>query len=208
MENPAGSTRSGVGPDGTPWSTQMTYDYGEVKGTMGADGDPVDVFVNPRGPRKWAFVIHQTDKLVGNWDEDKVFLGFDDAMDAKSAFFKNYDKPENFYGSIEAIPFDDFKKKVLATKNNPTMIHASRMESTIQLFAVGHPNSPFKIGDPVIVDGERGRGVVKEVLPNGRLKIWFRSGLYITRDPMFVHSFNESDYHNKYMTSNVRQGLG
>src|SRR5260221_12599223 len=118
VENPAGSVRSGIGPDGKKWSTTMTYDYGEIVGSMGIDGDPVDCFVNTKGPKKWAYVIHQTDKLIGEWDEDKVMLGFDDTMDAKDAYFKNFDKQHNFYGSIEAIPFVDFKNNVLASKSN------------------------------------------------------------------------------------------
>lgn len=209
VENPAGSVRRGIDNEGTPWQTQMTYDYGELKGTLGVDGDPIDVFVNQRGPRKWVYIVYTTTKDGSGFDEQKCFLGFEDTMDAKNAFFKNYDLPDQFFGRIEAIPFADFKKKVLATKNNPSLIHASKIEAAIQLYAKDYTyGSNFKVGEEVYVDGLRGRGVVMEVDDHGRLKIRYRSGLWITRAPNFVHHMNEGEYKNKYMTSNVRQGLG
>src|SRR5208282_6300892 len=100
VENEAGTTRSGKDKDGKPWSTVMTYDYGEILVSMGVDGDPVDVFIGGDKSAKFVYIIHQTTKDGRQFDEDKCFLGFDDAMDAKSAFYKNYDKPDAFYGDM------------------------------------------------------------------------------------------------------------
>ena len=47
IENPADSVRSGVGKDGEPWDSRMQHDYGYIRGTEGADGDHMDVFLGP-----------------------------------------------------------------------------------------------------------------------------------------------------------------
>src|SRR6266576_1765057 len=89
IENEAGSVRKGVDHTGKPWQITMTYPYGEIINSTGVDGDEVD-----------------------------CFLGFDNAMDAKQAFYKNYDSPDFFYSDVETIPLSVFKKKVLGTKTN------------------------------------------------------------------------------------------
>lgn len=183
VENPAGSTRSGVDPETKkPWSITMAYDYGEIKGSMGVDGDPVDCFIGPNKYAKFVYVIHQTTKQSGEWDEDKCMLGFSDAMAAKRAYEKCYDQPDHFYGSIETIPFKVFKKKVMSTEGLPQMIHASG----------------FTKGAPVTVDGFHGRGVVQYIKKN-RIFVQFRNGLIISRAPNFVHEIT-SDYKSRYMS--------
>lgn len=65
-----------------------------------------------------------------------------------------------------------------------------KVYSTIQLYAQDS-NSPFKVGDPVTVDGMHGRGVVIKV--EGRrvvVKFWNRE--YVSRDIMYVHSMKEN----------------
>lgn len=183
VENPAGSTRSGVDPETKkPWSITMAYDYGEIKGSMGVDGDPVDCFIGPNKYAKFVYVIHQTTKQSGEWDEDKCMLGFSDAMAAKRAYEKCYDQPDHFYGSIETIPFKLFKKKVMSTEGLPQMIHASGLTR----------------GAPVTVDGFHGRGVV-QYIKGGRIYVQFRSGEIISRAPNFVHEIT-SDYKSRYMS--------
>jgi len=186
IENPAGSVRSGVDRvTGKPWSTKLTHDYGEIVGTNGVDGDPIDVFLGPDKSASMVYVVHQLNKNTGEWDEDKCFLGFDDAMDAKQAYYKNYDNADLFYGSIEAIPFKIFKEKVLSS-NGDTMIHAS-----------------ITVGDPVVVDGLRGRGVI--VSDDGSdVVIRYRNGEYFKRKKYNVHSFKETEYHSRY--SSVKAG--
>ena len=49
IENGKGSIRSGKGPDVKPWSVEMPAHYGYVKGTEGADGDQMDVFIGAGG---------------------------------------------------------------------------------------------------------------------------------------------------------------
>ena len=77
IENPVGSTRSGVDENGQPWQTQMSAHYGYFEDTLGADGDELDVFVALGTPHDYdgrVFVISQNDRH-GNFDEHKVILG-------------------------------------------------------------------------------------------------------------------------------------
>lgn len=135
VENDVGSVRQGKDKNGKPWRTVMTHAYGYIEGTEGVDGDAVDCFIGPDKSAKFAYVIHQLQKENGAWDEDKVMLGFPDAMSAKEAYFKNYDLPAHFYGQLETIPMATFKQKVFETKNHPALIHAgaSRPKTKLEI---------------------------------------------------------------------------
>lgn len=122
IENPAGSVRSGKKPDGSTWSTTMANDYGEIRGTEGVDGDPVDVFVGPQPDAPMVYVVHQN--TVDQWDkfdEDKCMVGFASLAAAKTAFLANYDDPR-FLGPITELTAGDFINKVRATADKPAMI--------------------------------------------------------------------------------------
>lgn len=124
VENPAGSVRRGRNRAGVTWEVRMRYDYGEILGTMGVDGDPVDVIVGPNPDAPMVYVVHQ--RRYNDWenyDEDKCCVGFDSEDDAKQAFLSNYDDPR-FLGPITAMPVDEFVAKVRATKEKPAMIKA------------------------------------------------------------------------------------
>jgi predicted ABC-type ATPase len=118
IEHAEGSTRSGVDADGHPWSTQMVgVHYGRIIGVArdGGDSEHVDVFLrsNPNLDAD-AYVIHlkKADK-PDEWDEDKVFLGFDSAAEAKAAFNKHYDSAgQKLFNGLDTLSFSDFKKKL------------------------------------------------------------------------------------------------
>jgi hypothetical protein len=112
VENRKGSVRQGCDKQWGCWRTKMTFPYGYIRGTKGMDGQEVDVFVGPKVDAKFAYVI--TIKKQPDFkkdDEEKVFLGFGSAKEAKKAFFANYDDPR-FFGRIKAIPMAVFSKKV------------------------------------------------------------------------------------------------
>lgn len=115
VENRAGSTRRGTSPHWGPWKTKMKFDYGYVKGSKGMDGGGVDCFIGPNPNAKMAYVVHIM-KLPSFqiFDEDKCMLGFNSKKEAKDAFLAHYDSPK-FYGGMDVLPMDDFKKKVLGT---------------------------------------------------------------------------------------------
>lgn len=124
IENQKGSTRSGVTPDGVKWSVVMPFPYGYVKGTQGADGQGVDVFIGPLKDAKFAYVIHQTKFDKSGYDEDKAMLGFPSAERAEKAYRSAYNNVDLFY-SMSVMPMHEFIKKVLASKGRkrPGKIH-------------------------------------------------------------------------------------
>ena len=124
IESPAGSVRKGTDRTGKSWSIKMRNAYGYVRGSTGADGEHVDCYLGPDQDADTVYVVHQ--RQVGNWDkydEDKAMLGFASEQAAKAAFLAHYTDPR-FLGPITAMPFDEFKTKVLATKGKPKMIKA------------------------------------------------------------------------------------
>ena len=89
VENPAGTTREGIDPDGTPWRNLLAADYGYFAGTTGADGDGVDVFLGPYPECRSAWLINQT-KADGSFDEVKALVGFVDRSHALDAYRMSY----------------------------------------------------------------------------------------------------------------------
>lgn len=112
IENKAGTVRSGTDPDGHEWHTKMLLSYGYIKGTKGADGEGVDVYVGPDKDADSAFVVQQKDPSTGEYDEDKVMLGLGSKKDAKEAFMAHYDDPDAFLGPIKEVPMDRLKELV------------------------------------------------------------------------------------------------
>lgn len=122
VENPAGSSRSGKDRDGHEWTTHMQNDYGYINRTEGVDGDHVDCYIGPKDDAENVFIVHQ--RKAGDWekfDEDKAMLGFESEKEAVDAYLKHYDDPR-FLGPVTAMPFAEFKEKVLATLEKPAMI--------------------------------------------------------------------------------------
>lgn len=110
IENPQGSTRSGVADDGRAWSSTLTDGhYGYVRGTKGADGDAVDVFVGPTPQSTKVFVIDQIDPKTGRFDETKTMLGYNSEAEANAAYHANHEAGWNGMGSITETTTDAFK---------------------------------------------------------------------------------------------------
>lgn len=111
IENPKGSTRSGVDANGNPWSVTMNNSYGYIRGTEGVDGDHIDVFLSDDPTQGDVFVIDQV-KADGTFDEHKVMYGFKSALAAKRAYLANYSEGWQGLGTIARVSRDDFKKWV------------------------------------------------------------------------------------------------
>jgi hypothetical protein len=121
VENKAGSVRSGKDNDGHDWSVIMKYDYGYIRGSVGTDGDHVDVYIGPDEDAPYVYVVHQNDPVTGKYDEDKVMLGFPSMKDARQAYLKQYDRP-GFLGNIDPMPLEEFREKVLSKKYHGKMV--------------------------------------------------------------------------------------
>lgn len=124
IENRAGSVRSGKTEDGHEWRTKMKFPYGYIKGTKGADGDPVDVYVGPEKEAPAAFVVHQHKVDGTGYDEDKVMLGFPDKRSAKEAYLAHYDDPK-FLGPIAKVSVDRLRELVASKKRLVKISRAS-----------------------------------------------------------------------------------
>lgn len=108
VENPAGTERVGVNKNGKEWRTKMQYDYGFIYCAKGADGEGLDVYLGPDQEAENAYVIHQVDPDTGQYDEDKVMLGFANKSEAKKIYLEHYDSPD-YFGSMTVLPFEEFK---------------------------------------------------------------------------------------------------
>lgn len=110
IENPAGSVRSGVSPDGKKWKTELKHHYGYIRGTVGKDKDHIDVFIGENPDSRKVFIVNQIDPETGRFDEHKVMLGFDSEAEARKGYLANYDSTgKDRIGSIVEMDIDDFK---------------------------------------------------------------------------------------------------
>lgn len=112
IENRQGSIRSGTDINGKPWSVTMPAHYGYVKGTTGADGDHVDLYIGPKPDATQVYVIDQVDAKTGKFDEHKAMLGFpsiEAATTAYDAAFSDGKGPQR-RAAITTMGVDQFKK--------------------------------------------------------------------------------------------------
>lgn len=113
VEIEAGQTKSGTGEDGKPWSKTYAFPYGEILGTHAlSDGDPVDVYLGKDPMSRWVYVVHQL-RRDGEYDEDKVLLGFSSEGEAVNCY-KQHGPPWGL-GSVDRMTFDNFLHGYLAS---------------------------------------------------------------------------------------------
>ena len=115
IENPKGSIRRGVSGRGVAWSTTMKHDYGYIRGTTGADGDPIDVFIGEDPKSELVFVINQVNK-DGSFDEHKVVLGAMDTSQARKTYLSNYAAGWSGCGEIVSMTMAQFKEWMQTSK--------------------------------------------------------------------------------------------
>lgn len=98
--------------------TRVSRPYGYIKGTIGSDGDHVDVFVGPYRDAANVFIIN-TMKAPDftEYDEQKCLLGFKNRRDAVKFYRQHYDDPR-FLGSVITMTLEAFKEKVMQTREN------------------------------------------------------------------------------------------
>ena len=131
ISNPRGSVRNGIGADGKPWSVTMPADYGYVKGTEGADGDQVDVYVGPNPESTQAFIINQNDADTGKFDEHKVMLGFLDQQAALAAYRAGFSdgRAEDRLGAIKNTTIEGFKAWLAGGKTDKPVAKLPELEA-------------------------------------------------------------------------------
>lgn len=109
VENPAGSVRAGTTVDGVRWRNQMAGDYGFFEGTVGADGDDVDVMLGPDRDVSWAYIINQIEPTTGKFDEHKVYIGYRTEGAAREAYRKSYQDGWAGLSSIHRVTIDELR---------------------------------------------------------------------------------------------------
>jgi len=131
IEHPEGTVREGVDETGKPWRTVFRYAYGEILGTLGMDGDPVDVFIGSYPDAPEVYVVQQMKRK--QWDvadEQKCMINFASIDEARDAYLGHYDDPR-FFGGITAMPVAEFIAKVRATRKAPAMIKALLLKTHV-----------------------------------------------------------------------------
>lgn len=118
VELDIGDTKAGVDDRGEAWSHVYAVPYGELPGTIGADGDPVDVYVGAAADAPLAFVVHQQtrDRL---YDEDKVMLGFSNEAAAIEAYYAH--GPAWGLQDVEGMTMAEFEHGYLAERRLPAV---------------------------------------------------------------------------------------
>jgi len=116
IENRKGSVRHWYDPmKDEHGETKMKYPYGYIRLTEGADGEHVDVYIGDNKNSRKVFVVRQQNPKTGEYDEDKVMLGFDNPKEAKEAYLMHYNDPR-FFGSMDEYDMDTFKDHIKRKK--------------------------------------------------------------------------------------------
>ena len=103
IEWPKGSIRSYEGSD--TYVTHMLCSYGYARGIEGSDGDQLDIYLGD-GDSDTAYIVDQLDD-EGNFDEQKVLLGFDSEAEAADIYLQHM--PGYMLGDIREVPVDKLK---------------------------------------------------------------------------------------------------
>jgi hypothetical protein len=107
----------------------LLYAYGEIQGAKGADGENLDIFVGPNMASPLVVVIHQAIADTGEYDEDKLMLGFDSRKDAIEAYIKMY-SPDFVYGT-DSFALGSLWLWLDDLKNHGKMIYIPSVESFV-----------------------------------------------------------------------------
>jgi hypothetical protein len=115
IENKPGTKRNWTGGDGESGSTYMEWAYGYVKRTNGADEDDIDCFVGPDPRAQNVYIVHQQNPHTGQYDEDKVMIGFPNKKLAEAAYRIHYDR-DDFAITTTPMELEQFKRWVSGTE--------------------------------------------------------------------------------------------
>lgn len=142
IEQPIGSTRSGIDTEGKEWSITMNNTYGYIRGTEGKDKDHIDVFLGNNPNSNLVFVVDQVNQDK-SFDEHKVMLGFNSIEDAREAYLANYSEGWQGLGNITEVDIDAFKKwaKTEGRRVKPFAEYKSVKESATLTY--GYTNTIF-----------------------------------------------------------------
>lgn len=147
VQHPRNSYRKGKDSHGRAWANRMAAHYGEIKGTLGADGDPIDCYVGEWPYADNVYVVNQG--FDGQFDEHKIMLGFYDQQAAVNAYQLSFPAQWQGLDSIVACSLSQFKWW-LKNGNKQRKLEADHLpyEGTIMLKRIrwGQDGLPLNIG--------------------------------------------------------------
>lgn len=115
VEVPAGETRTILNDEGdVVYQQLLENDYGELAGTLGRDGDPIDVILGPNERAPFVYIADFVDLgpvVEERQNEDKILLGFNSLSDATTAFKAMY--PPSFLGGMKTVPLGTFIGEIM-----------------------------------------------------------------------------------------------
>lgn len=115
IENPRGSIRQGLRPDGTEWRTYMPVHYGYVANTISpGDEDGIDVYLGENHASDKVFVIEQV--IDGEFDEHKCVLYASSSGEAEQIYLSCYDPGWKGLGAMKEMTWDEFKSWCRSTR--------------------------------------------------------------------------------------------
>ena len=112
IENPKGSFRRGVDPDGVEWETELPAHYGYLKRTKGNDDDAVDVYIGDDEDSENVYIVNQHELDSNKFDEHKCILGVRTWAEARNIYeagFSDGTGPQR-YDSIHELTMVEFKE--------------------------------------------------------------------------------------------------
>lgn len=131
VETGAGQTRKGIDPDGKSWEVKFPdgVAYGRIKGTKGADGQPLDIFIGPNPTSSHVFIVDQHHGSGGGFDEHKILAGFLRPDEAIRAYSDSYtDNGGDRIGHVTAMTPDQFKDWLKGDTTQPLKKRLSENE--------------------------------------------------------------------------------
>ena len=172
VESPRGEKRHG--------NLKLRDTYGEFPKAQGADGDPMDAFVNAKMQEDWAGDVYVVDQIfpeVGGFDEHKVMFGYNNMIDARRAYRRNYNKDWKGQGAVTKMTLDEFKTwlaepgphKTPASHSNVT--EAGRKERAKANKKLMYSSGKYILGadkefvDKVLGGGEKKMGDMPDTVP-------------------------------------------
>jgi hypothetical protein len=114
IETREGETRSGIGPDGRPWSVTMPASYGYLRKTVGADDEHIDCYIGPHEDAPLVWVVDQLDAETRKFDEQKVLIGFASMSLALETYENGFSdgKGRLRIGKVHEFTAEDFARTI------------------------------------------------------------------------------------------------
>lgn len=108
IENKIGTVRKWKDPFGGTGETKMLAAYGYIENTTALDEDELDVYVGPNSDSDLVVIVDQQNPHTGQYDEQKVFLGFGNAQLALDCYYAHIDR--DMFSAYTVMALEDFRR--------------------------------------------------------------------------------------------------